>query len=111
MGLLAPPAERHGTVHADGVPVPTYSLSLKTDAFIENRRSPRMMSSLQTPGFSSSVWLAHKVLRSSSYRQGGHRKEIKMSLGYSDLRWWDTYMEISRRQLATHPSADATGLA
>lgn len=78
MGLLVPQAERHGTVHDDGVPIPTYSLSLKTDTFIENRRPPRMLSGPQSPGFSYSVWLAHKVLRSSSYRQEGHRKEIKM---------------------------------
>lgn len=65
-------------MHADGVPIPTYPLSLKTDAFIENKRPPRLLSGPQTPGFSYSVWLAHKVLRSCSYKQGGHGKEIKM---------------------------------
>lgn len=67
-------AERHGTMHADGVPIPTNSLSLRTDTSMEDRRPPRMLSGPQTPGFNYSVWLMRRFSEASSYTQGTRRR-------------------------------------
>lgn len=56
------------------------------------------------------MWLAHKVLRCKQPHTG-HRKEIKKRVWVAVLlRCSDIHMEISRRQVATHWSEDATGV-